>query len=104
VYASLLQSPYSVELSCFGDSRGKSTGSRHSNSQSCELQKMLVLRLGCGHIGKGVGEGAYILSTFAILRFGYCQELWHYIRSFQLARPKILCGFTQGVQLTLVVV
>jgi hypothetical protein len=79
-------------------------GDRHSNSRSRELRKVLVLRLGCGHIGKGVGEGAYILSPFAISHFGYCQELWHCIRSFQLTRPEILCGFTQGVQLTLVVV
>jgi hypothetical protein len=31
-----------------------------------ELRKVLALRLGCGHIGKGAEEGAYTLSPFTI--------------------------------------
>jgi hypothetical protein len=93
-----------VDISCFGDSQGKSTRGWRSNSRSRELRKVLALRLGCGHIGKGAEEGAYTLSPFTISCFGYCQGLWHCIRSAQLARPEILCGLKQGVQLTLVVV
>jgi hypothetical protein len=33
-----------------------------SNSRSHELQKVLALRLGCGHIGKGAEEKSYTLS------------------------------------------
>jgi hypothetical protein len=93
-----------VDISHFGDSQGKSTRGWCSNSRSRELRKVLALRLGCGHIGKGAEEGAYTLSPFTISHFGYCQGLWHCIRSAQLTRPKILCGFKQGVQLTLVMV
>jgi hypothetical protein len=93
-----------VDESHFGDSQEKSTRGWRSNSQSRDLRKVLALRLGYGHIGKGAEEGAYSLSPFAISVFSYCQGLWHFIRSFQLVRPEVLCGFKQGVQLTLFVV
>jgi hypothetical protein len=51
-----------VEIFCFRDSQGKSMRGRQSNSRSRELRKVLVLRLGCGHIGKGAEEEAYALS------------------------------------------
>jgi hypothetical protein len=68
-----------VDISCFWDLQGKRTRVCHSNSRIRELQKVLALRLGCGHIGKGAKEGDYTLSPFAISCFQYFQGLWHCI-------------------------
>jgi hypothetical protein len=51
-----------IDILRFGDSQGKSTRGWLSKSRSLELQKVLALMLGCGHIGKGAEEGAYTLS------------------------------------------
>jgi hypothetical protein len=79
VHSSLWVESTFVYISHFGDSEGKSMRGWHSNSRSRELRKVLALRLGCGHIGKGAGEGAYTLSPFAISCLSYCQGLWHCI-------------------------
>jgi hypothetical protein len=72
MHASLWVESTFIDILHFRDSQGESTRGWRSNSRSRELRKVLALRLGYGHIGKGAEEGAYTLSPFTISCFGYC--------------------------------